>query len=98
MRTLAWAAAAVAMVVGCSSTSEPSAGTVDACRRFRELQADPPSDAETVEVLQGILDLDTSASVQSAAEDLANALEAGTSTEVQTAVQDLDAACQASDL
>ena len=77
---------------------EVTAGTRNACGEFRDIQADPPSDAETIEVMLDIAQFDTSASVHSAALNLADQLETGSRADVQEAVARMDAACEVSGL
>lgn len=77
----------------------PNEDTKRACADFRDMQADPPSDADAVAILQRILNSDASVSVMNGARDLAVALESNaTSTEVQDAIRRLDAGCDVNDL
>lgn len=79
--------------VGGDDSDEPSAGTRNACGEFRSAQADPPTDAEMVDLMLDLAEFDTSASVHSAALNLADQLETGSRADVREAVGRMDAAC-----
>lgn len=77
---------------------EGGVGTRNACGEWRDIQADPPADSEVIQVMLDIARFDTTASVHSAALNLADQLETGSSADIQQATERMNAACEVSGL
>lgn len=86
------------VAVAAVNADNPEDGTVEACQQFRVAIDNPPTDTAMANLLLDLSELDTSASVHSAAINLADQLEQGSSADVHEAVDRMDAACSASDL